>query len=90
MALLLFFLIIRTALTTSQIKENPIFLSNGKNPFVLNSTDDYYYVITSGQNLQIKRESGKIIKNSDNNINIENCIFIEDLSGNNYIYYLNN
>ena len=90
MALLIFLLIIRTALTTSQIKENPIFLTDKKNFFVLNSTDDYYYVVTSGQNLQIKRESGKIIKNSDNNINIENCIFIEDLSGNNYIYYLNN
>ena len=81
--LLLIILIIKT---NSQIKENPIYLTDKQNFFVLNSTDDYYYVITSGESFKIEKESGNIINSSDNNINISNFILIEDLSGNNYIY----
>ena len=81
--LLLIILIIRT---NPQLKENPIYLTDKQNFFVLNSTDSYYYAITSGESFKIEKESGNIINSSNNNINISNSILIEELSGNNYIY----
>ena len=84
--LLLIILIIRT---NSQIKNNPIYLTNKRNLFVLNSTDDYYYVITSGESFQIEKESGNIINSSDNELNIANSFLVKDFSGNNYIFNKN-
>ena len=86
MVMLFLLLLILIIKTNSQLKENPIYLTDKKNFFVLDSTDSYYYVITSGESFKIEKESGNIINSSDNNINISNSIFIEDLSGNNYIY----
>ena len=42
----------------SQIKQNPIFLVESIEPFVLSTNDNYYYVITLGKNLKINKESG--------------------------------
>ena len=84
--LLLIILIIRT---NSQIKNNPIYLTNKGNLFVLNSTDDYYYVITSGESFQIEKESGNIINSSYNNLKISNSFLVKDFSGNNYIFKKN-
>ena len=83
---LLIFLIIQV---NSQIKNNPIYLTNKRNLFVLNSTDDYYYVITSGESFKIKKKSGNIIYRSDNNFNISNFILVKELLGNNYIFVKN-
>ena len=75
--------------TNSQIEENPICLVNSTNPFVLSTNDDYYYVITIGKNLKIKKESGIIENITDNGATVENYIFISDISYNNYIYIAN-
>ena len=42
----------------SQIKQNPILLINSTepiDPLVLSSKDEYYYIITSGQDLKIEK-----------------------------------
>ena len=69
--------------TNIQIKQNPILLSNTENPFVLSTTDDYYYVITKGKSLKINKESGD--KETFNNSFI-NYLYIFDNSNKNYIY----
>jgi len=84
-----FLFIILFNVTNPKIKENPIFLVESKNPFVLSTNDDYYYVITVGQNLKIKKESGIIENYTDNYAKLENYIFISDSSNNNYLYYSN-
>ena len=58
----------------SQIKENPIFLIEDKNPFVL-STIDYYYVMTEQTYLKIKIDSGNIEKTINNTFD-QKIIFI--------------
>ena len=73
----------------SQIKQNPIFLVESVDPFVLSTNDNYYYVITMGKNLKINKESGIIEDISDNGAIRENYIFISDNSNNNWIYLSN-
>ena len=73
----------------TQIIENPKLLVNSSNPFVLSTTDDYYYVITKGKNLKIDKESGDIYNISENSFTSQNYIYISDNSNNNYIYYSN-
>ena len=75
--------------TNSQIKENPIFLVNASNPFILSTNDDYYYVITAGRSLKINKEFGNIENITINNFTDANYIYIVDNSYNNYIYYSN-
>ena len=70
------------------IKVNPIFLVNNENPFVLSTTDDYYYVITKGTNLKIDKKSGDIYNTSENFFIDTNYIYFFDNSNNNYVYYL--
>ena len=71
--------------TNSQIKENPIFLVNTTNPFVLSTNDDYYYVITKGKSLKINKESGNIENITINDFTHSNYIYIIDNLYNNYI-----
>jgi len=73
----------------SQIKENPIFLVNASNPFVLSTNDDYYYAITAGKSLKINKEFGNIENITINNFTNSNYIYIVDDIYNNYIYYSN-
>ena len=74
----------------SQIKNNPFFLDNNKYPLLLNTNDDnYFYVIFSGKNLQIEKESGKIINTMNNVIYSSDFIHIFDNNNNNYLYYSN-
>ena len=75
--------------TNSEIKENPIFLVDTKNPFVLSTNNDYYYAITAGKSLKIDKESGKIENITINSFTNLNYIYIVDNSYNNYIYYSN-
>ena len=84
---LYFLIVVLFIKINSQIKENPIFLVASKNPFVLSSNDDYFYLITIGKNLKIQKESGIITENTDNNTIRTDYIFIADNSYNNYIYY---
>ena len=85
-----YFLLILLFLKSSlQIKQNPIYLVDRKNPFVLSSNDNYYYVITIGNNLKINQESGNMENNTDNYADEESYIFIADNSYNNYLYYSN-
>ena len=73
----------------SQIKQNPIFLVESVDPFVLSTNDNYYYVITLGKNLKIIKESGIIEDNSDNGAVRADYSFISDNSYNNWIYFSN-
>ena len=73
----------------SQIKQNPIFLVESVNPFVLSTNDNYYYVITLGKNLKIIKESGIIEDKSDNGAVRADYSFISDNSYNNWIYFSN-
>ena len=74
----------------SQIKENPKFLVESKNPYVLSTNDNYYYVMTLGKSLKINKESGEIEKNINNNYKDSNYYFyFEDKSYNNYLFYSN-
>ena len=74
----------------SHIKNNPIELltsiSKPLAPIVLSSTDNYYYIITSGIDLKIDKDSGDIINKTINNIISSNYIYHVDNSNNNYIY----
>ena len=77
--------------TNSQIKENPIFLVESKNVFVLSTNDDYYYVITTNKSFKIKKGTGDIkeIENKISNIFAYN--YLVDNEYNNYLYkYINN
>ena len=100
---ILIIIIIFFVQTNSQIKQNPILLINSTepiDPLVLSSKDEYYYIITSGKDLQIEKESGNIISSFDNNIKTSNYVnyvdnakilflFHESLL-NNLIYYFVN
>ena len=79
-------LFIRTH-TNIQIKENPIFLVKSKEPFVLSTTDNYYYVITKAMSLKIDKESGNIENKTINSFSAFNYIYIFDNSNNNYMKY---
>ena len=88
--MVLLFLLLKIIIikTNSIIKENPISLVNEENYFVLNSTDDYYYVITYETSLKIEKESGNIISiYYEYNFDKLNYIYIEDKSGNNFLYF---
>ena len=83
-------LVILFTQTKQQIKENPLFLVESKNPFLLSTNDDYFYLITIGKNLKIEKDSGNIEDNTENNILTEDdYIFIADYLYNNYIYFSN-
>ena len=83
-----FLFIILFLQTNSQQKINPIHLIENEYPFVLSSTDDYYYVITKGKSLKIQKESGKIIDLRDQNIfNSQDYVYITDNLNNNFLYY---
>ena len=70
----------------SQIKENPIFLVEAENIFVLSTNDDYYYVLTTNKDFKIKKESGDIETISNNTFNISDYKYLEDKAYNNYLY----
>ena len=74
---ILILIIIFFVQTNSQIKQNPILLINSTepiDPLVLSSKYQYYYIITSGKDLQIEKESGNIISSFDNNIKTSNYV----------------
>ena len=75
----------------SQIKNNPISLIQDECPFVLSSTDDYYYIIGKKKCLKIQKEFENItdIKNQDI-FESSDYFFFTDYSNNNYLYYQNN
>ena len=74
----------------SIIIKNPIYLAKESNPFVLSTNDNYYYLITEGKSLKIKKESGEIESIVDNIKNSSNEYFyISYNSYNNYIFYPN-
>ena len=77
----------------SQIKENPINLTSSLNnrlyPLVLTSSDEYYYVLTSMNDLQIEKESGDVKNIKENNIISQNTIHHVDNSNNNYLFNWN-
>ena len=79
------YLIILFYLINSKIVENPIFLTESKNPYVLSINDDnHYYIITKKAYLKIKKETGEIITDSKNELEKE-CSFIHDFSYKNYL-----
>ena len=84
---LYFLIVVLFIKINSQIKENPIFLVQSIDPFVLSTNDDYFYLITLGKNLKIKKESGNIVNITDNYAIRINYIFVADNSYNNYVYY---
>ena len=86
MEILCFIFIIFLTQTNSQIKENPIFITNNKYPFVLSSTDNYYYVLTLSKGYKIDKENGTIIDEKSNIIPFPNVIYITDNSNNNFFY----
>ena len=69
----------------SNIKNNPIFLVEGKYPIVLSTTnDDYYYVITDKTSLKIEKRSGKISNETKEVIHTSSdSLFITDNLKNN-------
>ena len=80
----LFLVLLSQIPTILLIIENPIFLINAKNPFVLSTDDEFYYVITKGFNLKINKESEH--KVTSENSFTGNYLYIFDNSVNNYIY----
>ena len=85
---IIFLFIVFIIRTNSQIKENPIFLVNSSNPFVLSTNDNYYYyIITKGKSLKINKESGNIANITTNDFTNSDYINIVDNSYNNYVYY---
>ena len=88
MAYFYFLFIINISLINFQIIENPIFLVEDINPFVLSTNDEYYYVITKGNCLKINKESGRKDDIKENIYNQSNYYFyFEDNSYNNYLFY---
>ena len=74
----------------SQIKQNPIYLDSKSNPFVLSTTDNYYYVHTKGKSFKINKESGNIEDTKTNTFtSYKNHLYLIDNSNNNYIYSYN-
>ena len=74
----------------SQIKQNPIYLDSKSNPFVLSTTDNYYYVHTKGKSFKINKESGNIVDTKSNDFTSnKNHLYLIDNSNNNYIYSYN-
>ena len=85
---LYFLFIILFFYTNSQIKNNPISLIQDESPFVLSSTDDYYYIIAKGKCLKIEKESGNIKETQNQNIfDTSDYLLFSDNSNNNYLYY---
>ena len=79
----LFIVLFSLTIYNQQIKQNPILFENTENPFVLSTTDDYYYVITKGKDLKINKTSAQ--KEEKANF-LSSYIYIFDNSNNNYIY----
>ena len=79
----------------NSIIENPIFLVDSKNPYVLSVNDNNsYYIIAKGMNLKVKKKTGKRIASSSNEVE-EGCFFTHDFSYKNYLlcsdkYYIIN
>lgn len=74
----------------SQIKENPILLIDGKNPFVLstNDNDDYYYVMTHKKYLKINKDTGMLESVMDSILNeSEYYFYISDNLYKNYLFH---
>ena len=72
----------------SQIKNNPISLGEGHYPFVLSSSDDYYYVITKEKCWKILKEYGNIANNKNQNeFSSSEYVYVTDNSNNNYLYF---
>ena len=72
--------------TNQQIKLNPIFIVESKNPVLLSTDDDYFYLLTNGKNFKIEKDSGNIVNYSNNSAAEDDYIFIADNSYNNYVY----
>ena len=74
----------------SQIINNPCFLVESSYPFLLSTpTDDYYYMVISGESLKINKESNNVADSEDTMTYTSDFIYIFDNSNNNYIYYSN-
>ena len=74
----------------SQIKENPILLIDGKNPFVLstNDNDDYYYVMTHKKYLKINKDTGMLESVMDSILDeSEYYFYISDNLYQNYLFH---
>ena len=79
------------------IKNNPIFLIEGKYPIVLSSTDNnYYYLIIEEKNLKIEKDSGKINETRDDIHSLSDSIYASDnldknflVNNDNKCYYIN-
>ena len=76
--------------TNSQIISNPVFLVKSKNPFVHSKNDDYYYLLTTGYYLKIKKDSGKIVIKIEDNKVKENCLIIENIANDDFLLCLDN
>ena len=74
----------------SQIINNPCFLVESSYPFLLSTpTDDYYYMVISGESLKINKESNNVADSEDTMTYTSDFIYIFDNSNNNYIFYSN-
>ena len=79
--IILFFQFIKT-----NFMNNPILLNYQKYPFVLPYYDNnYYYIITTGQNLKINKENGSVENIGENNFS-NKPLYCFDKSNNSYIY----
>ena len=86
----LFIALLAQTKTIVQIIQNPKHLIDKKNPIVLSTTDNnYFYLVTKGLNLKIKKESGEIEDRNDNEFTNHDYIYIFDKLNNNYILYSN-
>ena len=86
----LFIALLAQTRTIVQIIQNPKHLIDKKNPIVLSTTDNnYFYLVTKGLNLKIKKESGEIEDRSDNEFTNRDYIYIFDKLNNNYLLCLN-
>ena len=75
----------------SQIKENPILLIDGKNPFVLSTNDDdYYYVMAHKKYLKINKDTGMLESVMDSILDeSEYYFYISDNLYQNYLFHSN-
>ena len=88
------FLIILFIRINSIIINNPGYLGDNLYPFLLSHSDnDYNYIITSGNIIKIKVDSGNKVSQGEE-LNMitysSNDIFISDKVNNNFLYLLNN
>ena len=82
-----FLLVILFIQYNSQIKQNPIFLVESIEPFVLSAGDNCCYVMTLGEDLRVNEESGVREDISGDGAVRENYIFVAGDSYDSWVYY---